>query len=520
MMTGHGVLPDSKARWCPGLLRHLAMAVLVIGGVLVTPADAATCRVTTAGSAGGDGSDWAAQAKDLHGALGDGACSEIWVAAGVYSPVEPANPLAVTPAEREVSFRIDRQLSLYGGFNATETALVQRDPAINLTVLSGDVDGNDIVDGDGVTASAADIVGANSFHVLWVDGATMNGAITQTTRIDGLIITGGLADDSNPWNPGGRGGGLYCNGEGGECSPVLGNLEFVGNHAFYSGGAMYNRGVNGISSPTLERLRFVANRAGQIGGAIHNDAQDGISSPQLGDVSLTGNQADASGGAIYSLGMFGSSSPVISGTTFDGNSAVQEGGAMTSHGLAGSSEPQLTNATFHANTASDGGALFNHARSAGISSPLLRNVTFNANTADNNGGAIYNEALSDGIGAPTLVNVILWGDSAANLDAEMSSDNATPTVRDSIVAGGCPSGSDCSGGGIADADPLLGPLQDNGGFTETQLIDVAGAALDAGSDADCPAVDQRGSERPRGLHCDIGAVERAARLFADGFETP
>jgi len=497
-----------------------ALVPLLFVALLPDIAQAAVCRVSTVGTPGGDGSDWGAQAKDLHGALGDVACTEIWVASGVYKPIAPVNLSDVTLAERGTSFVVDRALFLYGGFDATESALEQRDPSINLTVLSGDIDGNDVVDGDGVTASVADIVGANSFHVLWVDGATVNGAITQTTRIDGLIITGGLADDSNPWNPGGRGGGLYCNGEGGECSPALGNLDFVGNHAFYSGGALYNRGVNGISSPTLERLRFVANSAGQIGGAIHNDAQDGSSSPQLGDVSFTSNQAGASGGAIYSLGMYGSSSALISGVTFDGNSAMEEGGAITSHGLAGSSEPHLTNVTFHANTSSDGGAMFNHARGTGVSSPLLRNVTFNTNTADNNGGAIYSDGLSDGVSAASLVNVILWGDSAVNLDAEVSSNAATPTISDSIVAGGCPAGGDCSDGGLVDADPLLGPLQDNGGFTPTQLIDVSGSALDAGSDVDCPAVDQRGSARPRGHHCDIGAVERAARLFADGFETP
>ena len=493
--------------WC------VALSALATFGLSIGAVHAAVCRVTMAGTAVADGSDWGAQAMDLHTALGDTNCDEIWIEAGVYMPA--------SGSDRGISFVIDRNgLSVYGGFAGTETVREQRDPALNLTVLSGDIGGDDTVNADGITASSSDIVGGNSFHVLWIDGGTVNGAITPTTRIDGLVVTAGLADDSDPWSSGGRGGGLYCNGEGGECSPTLSNLEFIGNRAFYSGGALYNRGVNGISSPVLDRVRFVANAAGQVGGAIHNDAQGGTSSPQLGDVTFTSNHVDASGGAIYSLGMYGSSSPVISGATFDGNSAVEEGGAMTSYGLAGNSEPQLINATFHANTANDGGAMFNNARSGGISSPLLLNVTFSANTAANDGGAIYNEGLSNGISAPSLVNVILWGDSAANLGAEMSSDSATPALRDSIVAGGCPSGGDCSGGGILDADPLLGPLQDNGGFTWTQLIGFAGAALDAGSDADCPAFDQRGRDRPHGRHCDIGAVERTDRLFADGFETP
>jgi predicted outer membrane repeat protein len=477
----------------------LTLVLLLPCALLPVTAMANVCRVSTAGTPAADGSDWDAQVKDLGSALSDVACTEIWVASGVYKPM--------APAERDASFTIDRQMSLYGGFDGTETAREQRDPTVNLTVLSGDIDGNDIVDGNGVTTSAADIVGANSFHVLWVDGATENGAIDQTTRIDGFVITAGLADDSDPWSSGGRGAGLYCNGEGAECSPTLSNLDFVGNRAFYSGGAVYNRGINGISSPVLDRVRFVANMAGQVGGAMHNDAQHGVSNPQLGKVSFSNNQAGASGGAIYSLGMYGTSDPVIVGVTFSDNSAMEEGGAMTSCGVAGSSEPQLTNVTFHANAANDGGAMFNHARSDGTGSPLLRNVTFNGNMANNDGGAIYNEGLSHGGNATSLVNVILWGDSALNLGAEVFNNNAASEIRGSIVAGGCPIDSDCSGGGISDADPLLGPLQDNGGATHTLRPGPEGSAIDAGDNASCPSDDQRGLLRPQGEACDIGAVE-------------
>jgi predicted outer membrane repeat protein len=487
--------------------QRVTMALFVFCGMLASPSDAAICRVTTNGSPAGDGSDWGAQARELNSALGDAACTEIWVESGVYKPIVAANSSAVTRAEREISFTIDRPMLLYGGFNGTETAREQRNPSVNLTVLSGDIDGNDIVDGSGVIGRVADIVGANSFHVLWVNGTTENGAIDQATWIDGFVITAGFADDTHPWNAGGRGGGLYCNGEGGQCSPTLTNVRFIGNYAYYSGGALYNRGVNGVSSPVLDLVHFIANEAEQIGGAIHNHAQDGISSPQLGAVSFTDNHAGASGGAIYNLGIYGISSPGIFQVTFDGNSAMGEGGAMTSHGLVGRSEPRLTNVTFYANSATDGGALFNHARSDGIGSPLLRNVTFNGNEADNNGGAIYNEGLGDGVSEMSLINVILWGNGALNLGAEMFNNNASPRIRDSIVASGCPLESDCSGGGIIDADPVLGPLQDNGGATHTMLPGTEGSAFDTGDNVNCPSDDQRGLLRPQGEACDIGSVE-------------
>jgi hypothetical protein len=57
-------------------------------------------------------------------------------------------------------------------------------------------------------------------------------------------------------------------------------------------------------------------------------------------------------------------------------------------------------------------------------------------------------------------------------------------------------------------DPKLGPLQDNGGPTDTQLPAVTSPAIEAGVDAACPATDQRGVPRPQGPHCDSGAVER------------
>jgi hypothetical protein len=58
------------------------------------------------------------------------------------------------------------------------------------------------------------------------------------------------------------------------------------------------------------------------------------------------------------------------------------------------------------------------------------------------------------------------------------------------------------------ADAMLGPLQDNGGPTETHDLLPGSPAIDAGS-PDCPppATDQRGVARPQGAACDIGAVE-------------
>jgi hypothetical protein len=70
------------------------------------------------------------------------------------------------------------------------------------------------------------------------------------------------------------------------------------------------------------------------------------------------------------------------------------------------------------------------------------------------------------------------------------------------------------------ADPLLGPLQDNGGPTSTMLPGIGSMAIDAIDLPSCVETnDQRGVARPQGTGCDIGAVEVVRDiLFADGFD--
>jgi hypothetical protein len=76
--------------------------------------------------------------------------------------------------------------------------------------------------------------------------------------------------------------------------------------------------------------------------------------------------------------------------------------------------------------------------------------------------------------------------------------------------------SGCSGftgtGDLVDVDPLLGPLQDNGGPTFTMALEPGSPAANAADDAVCAGglvrgVDQRGFARRYDPHCDIGAYE-------------
>lgn len=425
-----------------GSAKRALCALLVLAAVPV--ANAATCFVTTTGTSANTGASWSSP-YDLQTALGASACTEIWVAAGVYKPTASAN--------RSISFSVDAGVAVYGGFAGTEATRSQRNPAANLTVLSGDLNGDDtdVNSGNGVDASVTIHNADNSYNVVSMNGSST--PITSATVLDGFTITGGNAsyDGSHPQTQ--YGGGLFCNGENGNCSPSLSNLVFSGN-------------------------------AGQFGGAVATLASSGISSPAFTADTFSGNKATSYGGAVYLAGNSGNNSPSFTNVTFGGNSAPS--------GIGGGS----------------GGAIL-----SGASSPTLTNVTFSGNIAVNYGGALY----QSGSGSATLKNVILVDNNDYYGTQFYVDGNAGITLDYSLMwnsasgSGACPGGLPgylFCGGNMVYRDPKLGPLQNNGGYTPTFFPGPSSAAIDAGIDAPtCPVTDQRGVARPQGLHCDIGAVE-------------
>ena len=83
-----------------------------------------------------NGSSWVNAFTKLQDALfvavsGD----QIWVAAGIYYPDD-----GVTDNSRFIAFSLRTGIAIYGGFVGTETLLTQRNFAVNLTTLSGDID--------------------------------------------------------------------------------------------------------------------------------------------------------------------------------------------------------------------------------------------------------------------------------------------------------------------------------------------------------------------------------------------
>ncbi|GAB1385165.1 hypothetical protein MASR1M59_03130 [Melaminivora sp.] len=427
-------------------LRPLLTAVLLAGTAL--SAQAAICRAAPTASGAANGTTWQ-DAMTLPAALATSGCNEIWLKQGIYQP----------GTQRSDSFTITRPLKLYGGFTGGETALAQRGTHSRLTVLSGDIDGNDTVDAHGITARYGDIQGSNSYHVVRFGTTT---AFTPTnTVIDGLTITGGQATSSNPNH---MGAGLLCQalGAGRECSPRLANVTVSGNLANNSGGGMYASAKNsGKSSPEITHSTFSGNQALYGGGLAvdiipYNDATTG--SPAIVHSTFSGNAALQLGGAVY-LGKTVAAS--VAHVTFADNQASAYGGALhAQHGAQAS----VAASVFWGNTAGTGGSQI------GL-----------ANTTDGNG--------STGTGADvgSLTGNIVQG-GCANVYSYLSA----------VACTGSPS----------TGDPLLGALTDNGGPTHTMLPAASSPALNA---ATCSAgqTDQRGVARPTGANtCDIGALER------------
>jgi hypothetical protein len=355
---------------------------------------------------------------------------EIWAAAGTYKP---------TPGtDRAATFQLKEGVDVYGGFAGTETARSQRDPAINLTVLSGDIDNNDTQTPIITNIKTVNGNVSNSYHVVkGINNATL----------DGFTITAGYADGTGLDM---HGGGMYNLSS----SPTLENVTFSGNLAYRYGGGMYNED----SSPTVTNVIFSANSGYYSGGMANND----VSNPVLMNVTFTTNSA------IYGGGMFN-----------DGSS------------------PTLTNVTFSTNFAnSSGGGMYNQLGS----NSTLTNVTFSANSVNLYGGGMYN-LYSD----PTISNTIFWDNTAGNSGAQIYISVSTTSLSDSVVQAGCPEGGICTN--IISSNPLLGPLGDNGGFTQTIPLQFGSSAIDTGNDLTCPSTDQRGITRPQGWHCDIGAYE-------------
>jgi hypothetical protein len=258
-----------------------------------------------------------------------------------------------------------------------------------------------------------------------------------------------------------------------------------------AGGGIYNdHTVLTVGSCTLSDNSATSD---SIGGGILNDG-GGTGSATLTVVNstLSGNTAGF-GGGIFNSGIVGNATLTVVNSTLSGNSAFQwGGGAIYNDGQAnGSAALIITNSTLSGNSAADGGGIYNEGAVAATTQ--IGNTIMKAGVSGSN---IFN-----GVGTVT------------SLGYNLSSDD-----------GG---GSLTATGDQINTDPILGPLQNNGGPTFTHASLSNSPAIDMGKDIGATGQDQRGSVRPvtydvsitppsGGDRSDIGAVELPPRVIPTG----
>lgn len=335
-----------------------------------TPTPATMLFVDAAAAGANDGSSWTdayVSLQDALAAAGGGGVTQIWVAAGTYKP-------AGLGGDRNVSFGLHSNLTIYGGFIGTETFLDERDVSANATILNGDLNGDDF--GDSLNR------GDNSYHVV------VAGFVDSTAVLDGITISGGNANGSESNTD--RGGGLWI---GNRTDPTLRQCTFSGNRALSNGGGVY---VHSDSQPTLDNCTFDSNSAEKGAGLFIEQS--------AGDLDVTSctfsqNTASNTGGGVE---ISSNNQPLFSDCIFLGNTA-QNGGGIRIDGA-----PVFLNCLLSGNSSLfDGGAI----QFGTVGDATLINCTIAGNTAGRNGGGVISQASS---GSGGLKNCIAWLNSDEN----------------------------------------------------------------------------------------------------------
>ncbi|HZK79968.1 MAG TPA: choice-of-anchor Q domain-containing protein, partial [Humisphaera sp.] len=338
-------------------------------------------------------------------------------------------------------------------------------------------------------------------------GAGINGpGVSAIVNVTSSSFSGNQALDVSNFNV--AQGGAIASLTSGTLSVT--KSTFTKNYAAGYGGAIWGQGGMTVSGTT-----FQANGSGEGGNAIRNDSGSGL----VTSSTFTGNLGGVAGGAILSSGHI-----AVVNSMFTLNVADNNGGAIENDNTGSITGCTFSNNSVSINPGDSGGAVNNESGLA------IYDSTFVANTA-NQGGAVSNE------GNITIDDCTITGNTAVKLQSQgaggglYSAVNAKAALNNSIVSGNvhtvymnssvAPVADDISGsapgganligaggsGGLANGvngnivgaiNPLLAPLANNGGPTETAALLAGSPAAGAGSKALLPSgltTDQRGLPR-------------------------
>ena len=407
----------------------------------------------------------------------------------------------------------------------------------SITLLSPlpTLDGNITITGPGTNLLT--ISGSNQVRVF-----SMNSGTTNT--LSGLTIADGMAQ--GPFDLGTlQQHFTYASGISNAGSLKLLDCAVLSCVTVYDyGGAIYNAGDMEMEASIIANSTsgsYVKDTGG--GGGIYNSG-----TLRMRNCRVSGCWASVAGGILNASSLTMNESVVEScGTGIEGDGGgILNGGiaafcgctvsncsAFWGGGIESYGNLAITNSTIAENRAGDtqGGGLMVWGTN------WLVNCTITGNSSWLYGGGIcqgLNE-LSSTVYADhcTIVSNVVWATWEAGKGSGVANPFGVFECQNGIIAGNAPNdffglltsegcnllentnGCTITGdqtGNIYGVDPLLGPLQDNGGPTLTHALLPDSPAIDAGSSGDPLAFDQRGIPRPQGAGTDIGAFEYAPPL--------
>lgn len=381
---------------CRTIRGLVVLTILTLSSFAFGVVNNPTVIYVNASAAGANtGTSWADAFTTLQPALDAAqAGTEIWVAAGTYKPTKTVGGTE----DWFKTFQMKNGVGIYGGFAGIETERDQRSSDPNLTIFSGDINGDD-----------TDVIGwlvperrDNSFHVFFhPNGLNLD----ATAVLDGFTIRGGHPRVSYGTDFY-RGGGMF-NGDGN--SPTIKNCIFKHNAAVYGAG-MYNAK---LSNPTITRCIFMENASGSKSAQDEGGYGGGLytisANASISDCTFLNNTAISQGAGIFCQGQM-----ILSRCRFQGNSSDRGGGLY----LISSGATTITDSVFIENTAGRyGGGIYSEG-----GSPSLSHCSFQGNSAYYSGGGMYNKG-----GTPTISHCSF----RRNKTTEVSGDILTGMLSDS-----------------------------------------------------------------------------------------
>jgi len=302
----------------------------------------------------------------------------------------------------------------------------------------------------------------NNCAVTGNDGQSQGAGISNggTLTINNSRITGNGLDYQ------GTGVGISSSG-----MLIINNSVISDNHSGKgqtTGGGIASSGMLEISNSTIDR-----NSVGGLGGGISNSGDAIITSSTISRNSSGGGSPGPQYGPGFGGGIVNGGTLTISNSTISGNSALTINQAPgCGGGIGNGGSLQIANSTISGNSAANGGAICNHAVPLQIANSILN--------AGDLGENIFND-----------------GGTITSLGYNLSSDNG----------GGYLNGP----GDQTNTNPILGPLQNNGGPTQTHRPYPQSPAINAGDPGFTPPpfYDQRGTGFDRVVNgrIDIGSFE-------------